>query len=217
MTEETEKYVTSIQEVDSKRRRVYINYEPAFVLYIAEIRRLGIYADSYIQQEVYDEVMNILNKRSRIRAMSLLKDRDYTRKKLYEKLKQSGYPDECIENAIQYVSSYGYIDDRRYADNYVSAHMSSYSRKVIEQKLMLKGISMDIVSEVCDEYYNEYINDSEQNPEIDIIIKQLHGRYSNKDLTDYVQLQKVKASLYRRGFTMDNINKALDIVFNEEK
>ena len=26
-TEETDKYVTSIQEVDSKRRRVFINYE----------------------------------------------------------------------------------------------------------------------------------------------------------------------------------------------
>ena len=29
--EETDKCVTSIQEVDSKRRRVFINYEPAFV------------------------------------------------------------------------------------------------------------------------------------------------------------------------------------------
>ena len=33
MTEETQNYVTSIQEVDLKRRRIYVNYEPAFVLY----------------------------------------------------------------------------------------------------------------------------------------------------------------------------------------
>ena len=51
--------------------------------------------------------------------MSLLKDRDYTRKKLFEKLKANGYPDECIEKAVQYVSSYGYIDDKRYAVNYI--------------------------------------------------------------------------------------------------
>lgn len=42
MTEETQNYVTSIQEVDLKRRRIYVNYEPAFVLYISELKRFGI-------------------------------------------------------------------------------------------------------------------------------------------------------------------------------
>ena len=124
-TEETDKYVTSIQEVDSKRRRVFINYEPAFVLYISEIRRFNIKKDAYISLEDYEDIIDILNKRSKIRAMSLLKDRDYTRKKLFEKLKANGYPDECIEKAVQYVSSYGYIDDKRYAVNYTISHMTS--------------------------------------------------------------------------------------------
>ena len=92
-TEETDKCVTSIQEVDSKRRRVFINYEPAFVLYISEIRRFNIKKDAYISLEDYEDIIDILNKRSKIRAMSLLKDRDYTRKKLFEKLKANGYPD----------------------------------------------------------------------------------------------------------------------------
>ena len=56
-----------------------------------------------------------------------------------------------------------------------------------------------------------------QDPEVDIILKQLGSKYYNKDLTDYTQLQKVKASLYRKGFLTDNINKALDIVINEQK
>ena len=56
-----------------------------------------------------------------------------------------------------------------------------------------------------------------QDPEVDIILKQLGSKYYNKDLTDYTQLQKVKASLYRKGFLTDNINKALDIVVNEQK
>jgi regulatory protein len=56
-----------------------------------------------------------------------------------------------------------------------------------------------------------------QDPEVDIILKQLRSKYYNKDFTDYTQLQKVKASLYRKGFLTDNINKALDIVVNEQK
>ena len=84
MTEETQNYVTSIQEVDLKRRRIYVNYEPAFVLYISELRRFGIKKDAYISSSDYEEIVNILSKRAKIRAMALLKDRDYTRKKLYE-------------------------------------------------------------------------------------------------------------------------------------
>ena len=216
-TEETDKCVTSIQEVDSKRRRVFINYEPAFVLYISELRRFNIKKDAYISLEDYEDIIEILNKRSKIRAMSLLKDRDYTRKKLVEKLKANGYPDECIEKAVQYVSSYGYIDDKRYAVNYIISHMTSKSRRVIEQSLMLKGVETDIISCALDECYDEMCNPDIGNPELDIIIKQLHSKYHNKDLNNYEQRQKVKASLYRKGFMTDNINKALDIVVNEEK
>ena len=61
-TEETDKCVTSIQEVDSKRRRVFINYEPAFVLYISEIRRFNIKKDAYISLEDYEDIIDILNK-----------------------------------------------------------------------------------------------------------------------------------------------------------
>lgn len=217
MAEETDKYVTSIQEVDSKRRRVFVNYEPAFVLYISELRRFNIKKDSYISTEDYDEIINILIKRSKIRAMALLKDRDYTKKKLFEKLKSGGYPKECIDKAIQYVASYGYIDDRRYAGNYILSHITSKSRKVIEQNLILKGVGQDIISSAFDECYNGLYGQNTDDPEVDIIVKQLHSKYHNKDLNDYNQLQKVKASLYRKGFMTDNINKALDIVVNEQK
>lgn len=217
MTEEADKYVTSIQEVDSKRRRVFINYEPAFVLYISELRRFGIKKDVCISSKDYDEIISILNKRSKIRAMALLKNRDYTRKKLFDKLKTGGYPDECIQKAIDYVASYGYIDDKRYADNYILSHITSKSRRVIEQNLVLKGVDTDIISAAFDEYYNGLVSHDIADPEVDVIIKQLHSKYHNKNLNDYNQLQKVKASLYRKGFMTDNINKALDIVVNEEK
>ena len=95
--------------------------------------------------------------------------------------------------------------------------MTSKSRRVIEQSLMLKGVDADIISCALDECYDEMCNPDIGNPELDIIIKQLHSKYNNKDLNNYEQRQKVKASLYRKGFMTDNINKALDIVVNEEK
>lgn len=213
--EETEYYVTSISDVNGKRRRVFINYEPAFVLYTSEIRRLNIKKDTYMTAQAYEEAVAILNKRAKIRAMALLKDRDYTRKKLEEKLKDSGYPKESIDKAIEYVDSYGYINDRRYADNYIISRSATKSKRAIQMWLSNQGVSSDIINAAIDDFYNN--EDDVANPELDLIIKQLKTKYYNKDLKDYEQRQKVKASLYRKGFMSDNINKALDIVVNNEK
>ena len=40
--------VTSIVDVNKQRRRVFVNYEPAFVLYNSEIRKYQIKVDSVI-------------------------------------------------------------------------------------------------------------------------------------------------------------------------
>ena len=42
MEDNIELIVTSIKELTKKRRLVYINYEPAFALYAAELRKFGI-------------------------------------------------------------------------------------------------------------------------------------------------------------------------------
>ena len=46
----------------------------------------------------------MLSKRATVRAMALLKNKDYTRKGLEDKLRDGYYPDKCVEHAIEYVS-----------------------------------------------------------------------------------------------------------------
>ena len=43
MEDNIELIVTSIKELTKKRRLVYINYEPAFALYAAELRKMMCY------------------------------------------------------------------------------------------------------------------------------------------------------------------------------
>ena len=65
--------VTSIVDVNKQRRRVFVNYEPPFVLYNSEIRKYQIKVDSVIMSDIYNEIITILTKRAKIRAMALLK------------------------------------------------------------------------------------------------------------------------------------------------
>ena len=43
----------------------------------------------------------------------------YTERQLRDKLRQGEYPQDVIEEAVAYVKSYGYVDDRKYYLRYL--------------------------------------------------------------------------------------------------
>ena len=206
MEDNIELIVTSIKELTKKRRLVYINYEPAFALYAAELRKFGIKDGESVRKEAYDSLIDdVLSKRATVRAMALLKNKDYTRKGLEDKLRDGYYPDMCIDYALEYVTRFGYINDERFAENYVNFKAGNKPRRQIELKLKQKGVDADIISRVCDEFYAD---------NCDIELEQakafVEKKYTDIENADYKELQKIKATLYRKGFSIDIINKALD-------
>ena len=203
--------VTEIFELNKKKRRIYINYDSACSLYVGEIIRYKIKKDLPINIEIYDEIMNeILPKRAKLRAMNLLKDRDFTEYALRCKLKEGYYPEDSIRIAIEYVKSYGYIDDRRYAENYVNFKSVSKSRYQIKNFLLQKGIDKNLISEVCDKYY-----ESSENSERKLIEKLISKR--KVDIFNITREEKSKLLGYltRRGFQIDLINCVISEIVNK--
>lgn len=206
MEDNIELIVTSIKELTKKRRLVYINYEPAFAVYTAELRKFGIKENEAVSKETFDTLVDeVLLKRATIRAMALLKNKDYTRKGLEDKLKERYYPDRCIEHALEYVSRFGYINDERFAENYVNFKAGNKPRIQIELKLKQKGVDSDIIRRICDEFY-----DDNSDIELEQAKAFVEKKHINLETFDYKEIQKVKAALFRKGFSMDIINKALD-------
>ena len=104
--------VTQITGITKGRFRIYIEEKPAFVLYRGEVRRLGIREGEPLSEESLREIEEeILPTRAKRRTMNLLQNRDYTEAGLREKLRNGDYPESCIEEAVAYVKSYGYVDD----------------------------------------------------------------------------------------------------------
>ena len=77
-------------------------------------------------------------RKAKLRALHLLEYMDRTEKGLRQKLEQSGYPTEVVDEAIRYVKSYGYIDDKRYADNYLRTRSNGKGRRRLFQELYQK-------------------------------------------------------------------------------
>ena len=116
--------VTAIREIAKSRVLVSVDETFAFVLYKGELRSYGLKEGQEITEEAYRDIMeNLLPRRAKLRAMNLLKNRSYTEKQLYDKLKSGDYPEEIIEQALDYVRSYHYIDDRQYAEDYMQRHL----------------------------------------------------------------------------------------------
>ena len=145
--------VTQIEELDKKRCKIYINQEFAFVLYKGEIAQYKLKPEESIEDNVYFEITNIvIPKRAKKRCLNLLQKRPYTEYKLREKLKEGLYAQNIIEEAIEYVKMFHYIDDYDYACQYIFYHKESEPRKKMEDKLALKGIDKEVLNKAFSEF-----------------------------------------------------------------
>lgn len=198
--------VTQITGIAKGRYRIYIEETPAFVLYRGEVKRLGIKEGEPVPEESIREIQEeILPGRAKRRAMNLLQSRDYTEYGLKEKLRGGDYPEECIEAALAYVKSYGYVDDHRYAKDFITYNMDRKSRTRMEQDLMRKGIGKDTIRAAFEELEQQGTRQDE-----DAMIRSLLEKknYNSKTATSQ-EKQRMYAFLYRRGFRSEAINRAL--------
>ena len=139
--------------------------------------------------------------RAKRRALYLLADMDRTEKELYEKLKKTGYSEETVNAAMEYVKSFGYIDDARYASRYIESFRDRKSRVKMTYDMAAKGVDREVIEKAFLEY-PEY-------DETDLIRRLAEKRLRGKDLTDPAVYQKTAAYLARRGFASGDIVKVL--------
>lgn len=203
--------VTQIVELSKSRSKVYIEQEFAFVLYKGELRLYHIREGEEITEKDYRTIMNeVLPKRAKLRAMNLLKSREYTTSQLRVKLAQGGYPEEVIQQALDYVASFHYTDDLRYAISFITYHESDKSRRRIEQDLSGKGISKETIAEAWLEWEQQGGVLNEQA----MIAKLLQKKCYDPENTDYKEQQKLFAFLLRKGFSGEQIKKVLRADFD---
>ena len=198
--------VTKLTGMGKGRYKVYIEDGPVFALYRGELKRLGIREGEEITEESLREIREeILPLRAKKRAMNLLQKREYTSADLRGKLREGEYPDACIGEAIAYVESYGYVDDLRYAKDFISYNLDRKSRVRIEQDLMRKGIRKDTIRNLFEELEEE----GAKQDEAAMIRRLLEKKKYDAKTADGREKQRMYAFLYRKGFHSEAINRAL--------
>lgn len=136
------------------------------------------------------------------KVMSLLKYMDRTEWQLRDKLAAKGFSEEAVEGAVDYVKSFHYLDDYRYAVHFVELHYEQRSRQRMRQDLYQRHVP------------EEYIDLAlESICENDDVALQEALRKITKGETEYSyeEKQKIAGKLYRKGFRLGDIKRVLDM------
>lgn len=190
--------ITKIQALTKQKYRIFLDGESAFTVYKGELSRYHLEEGAVLPPEVYEELVNkVLKKRATLRAMHILERTDKTEAQLRKKLEESEYPKEAVESAIAYVTSYGYLDDRRYAEHYIEWKKQGKGKARLKMELVQKGISREIIEEVL-----ESTDFGETRERIRQII--LKKRKTNIPMNEK-EKQRLYGFLMRKGFSSSDI------------
>lgn len=198
--------ITQIEELTKARSRVYLDEEFAFVLYKGELRSFHIREGEELDQESLELIMTkVLPRRAKLRAMNLLKGRDYTEKQLHDKLMEGGYPEKVIREALAYVESFRYVDDLRYAVGFISSYGNTRSRRRIEQDLAKRGIDRTTLEKAWTEWEDQGGSQDERA----MIRTLLEKKRFDPERADQKERQRMFAFLMRKGFSGEEVRRAV--------
>lgn len=134
-------------------------------------------------------------------ALRMLNYCDRTELEIRKKLADKNIDASVIEQVIEKLVSDGFINDRRYAEYYVTCYSGKRSRRRIVNELSAKGISDIIIEEYADSCDNTQA-----------IKNALSKQLRRRGITDigeasFDELRKIAAALYRQGYDREDINK----------
>lgn len=133
-------------------------------------------------------------------AVYLLTFKSRTVKEIKDKLKSKGYSETEIDNALEKLLSYNYVNDESYTLSYIKSNIDKKGKKLISRELSEKGIDKVVIDEMFEEFSDEY---AEEDKIEDIFIR----RFSDSDLFDIKERNKIFSYFMRRGFSFDKISK----------
>ena len=131
------------------------------------------------------------------KAVDLLSRREHTRKELESKLKEKGFGDEDIEEAVTTLISEGYLSDERFAEVYIRFRIrkAAEGRSILIMRLTEKGVPKSLASSMVNKAWEE----EEYLPTLIREWSKLSRKYGDG---------KAVQKLIQKGFTVSEIRKA---------
>ncbi|MDO4327615.1 MAG: regulatory protein RecX [bacterium] len=196
--------ICELKKLTGGRYLVVLEGNFSFPLYGKELDEFEIYEDGVLRDKAATEILQeLLPKRARLCAMHFLQSCDRTEYQLRKKLESLFYPEEIVDEAVAYVKKYHYIDDVRYAVNYMEYRRDSKSMRQMEQELYQKGISKEVFAEA--------VQQIDTPDEIEQIRQWLVKKHYSGSSADRKETERIYRFLLRKGYHTSEIRRALQV------
>ena len=195
--------ITRIENSKHVQERVLVYLEEGDPLRITghELLQFGLYPGMDLSPQLVVQ-LEASGKRSegRVKAAQLASGRMMSRKELADKLNRKGIAPDTAEEAVEWLTSLGALDDAAYA-GVIARHYaaSGYGPGRVRQELQKRGVPR----ELWDDALSQLPDSADA---IDgFLKKKLGGR-----TPDRATLKKLSDALLRRGFSWSDIRPALN-------
>ncbi len=138
-------------------------------------------------------------------AVSLISKNARTEKQMRDYLSQKGYMPVVVDNVIQKLIEYRYINDQVFAEDFWDNYKNHWGKRKIKFALLQKGVAEDTIEQLLENTNNQ------QEAIIEISKKYM----KNKDNTRE-NYEKLARHLASRGFSWEDINSALSRIKSGE-
>lgn len=195
------KHIKSTEYIDDNVCRVVLDDYTVLELDSFSVSQSGIEAGEDAEDAVIAELIFTSEciKAQKI-ALKYLNLKMRTEKQLEKYLKGKGFSPEAIQNTLENMKQWGYIDDAAYARAYIDYRLSCSKKswRAIFYDLKAEGINEDTIEEVTGEYdADEYLRAR------DVAARVLNGK------SDEASLRRLNGLLARNGFGWDVVNQVV--------
>lgn len=195
--------VLKVEQIPGYKNSFYVYFDNDTKLrcFLKNIADFGLNEGRMLEDERFEELKAAVSEsNTRERAARLVSQRRMSEKELEQKLLMKGEPEENVHNAIIWLKEIGALDDGAYALAVVEHYAKKgYGLARIKEELFRRHIPRELWDEAL-----------EKIPDCGDVLDRLIAKKLTGITPDRKALKKVSESLYRRGFSWDDIKSALN-------
>ena len=198
--------LTEIKQTSPERFTLLFSDGSDIKTTLAVITDKFLHSGMELTEEEYTSIYNASSlSLSKSRALKIINARPMSKKEMRDRLIEKGESAENAEACVEWLCRMGLINDESYAGTVVRHYAAKgYGAARIRQELNRHGVPRELWDEAL-----------EQMPEQDDKIERfIRARLT--DTGDRAQIKKVSDALYRRGYSWDEIKRAIDKFKSED-
>ncbi len=197
----------SVQEKNKKRCNLFIDNEFCSGISLETALKYRLKNGMEISQKELSEIIFESNKLEALNlSINYVTKSLKTKKQVKTYLLGKGYTEDVVWHCIDKLKEYNYIDDAEYAKRYIESVCSNQGKRLIEYKLMMKGVKKEDILSASNDCEIEY-----KDKALEVAIKHLKHKERTKE-----NLSKTYRYLIGRGYSYEEANFAISKLKEDE-